>query len=609
MPNPMNIMDVANYVQQQGDIGRQQGLAQRFNALAGQAYTAPAGSERDALVGQAVGTDPRMGVQLGNVLANRDATAAQAASTAQNDQMKKVGGAARYMAQAIQTKNPAAIEGAYQAVRPFLSQLGAAQGKVPPEHYDPSMDAAIQQVIAQTGGMPDQKGVVVSAGGQVINPMTGEVIARNPYGMKYQNVPMGQSTAAGSFDPNTGQVRPAVGGAPQPRAPQPQQAPQQPSDPMQPIIAKGNQMVAQGIPQAQVEAWMQQQAQGAGLNPQPAGAMDQGQPDPQGMQAQDMPGAAGQPASSLSNAQPPAQFGVGTPKESGEIATLKTLQNNPKLMATWQLMHPSTGGMGSAPSGYRYNADRTALEPIPGGPADAAGSGQGLSTDAIDNAAWAYIGSGKLPAVGRGKEGVAQRTAVMNKSAEIAKAAGIPASELQTVPGRNKALQSSLTNLQKISDVMEKSENAFQNNTKVAMDLSANLSRTGSPALNKWILGAKAEMGDPDVQALDAAITTMSVDYARIMSGATGAGGTPISTAEEAKSLIRKELSHQSLAAVVDVLNKDIAGQQSAVHGQRGKILGAMQQMHDESSPTTPGLNPPRPQPASGDFSHLWGSQ
>lgn len=164
----------------------------------------------------------------------------------------------------------------------------------------------------------------------------------------------------------------------------------------------------------------------------------------------------------------------------------------------------------------------------------------------------------------------------MNRAASIAEAAGVSPAELQTVPGRNRALQSSLTNLQKISDVMEKSETAFQNNTKVAMDLSSKLSRSGSPALNKWILGAKGQMGDPDVQALDAAITTMSVDYARIMSGATGAGGTPISTAEEAKALIRKELSHKSLQAVVDVLDRDIKGQQAAVHDQRGKIINGM---------------------------------
>jgi hypothetical protein len=289
---------------------------------------------------------------------------------------------------------------------------------------------------------------------------------------------------------------------------------------------------------------------------------------------------------------------VGAPKVPAEIQTMRQIQSDPSLMKTWRDMHPSASvdGMGRAPVGYQWNAEKSALEPIPGGPADSAGTGQGLSKDAIENAAWSYIGSGKLPAVGRGREGVAQRTAVMNQAAQIAKDAGVPASELQTVPGRNKALQASLTNLQKISDVMEKSENAFQNNTQVAMDLSSKLTRTGSPAINAWLLGAKAQMGDPDVQALDAAITTMSVDYARIMSGMTGAGGTPISTAEEAKSLIRKELSHQSLAAVVGVLNKDIAGQQSAVHDQRGKILGAMQTMHDDA---TPGGNPTGAAPAS----------
>lgn len=268
-------------------------------------------------------------------------------------------------------------------------------------------------------------------------------------------------------------------------------------------------------------------------------------------------------------------------------------RQHPEDLPVYQKLHPRPsggggGGLGRAPSGYRYKSDGS-LEAIPGGPADASGSGQGLSGNAIDNAAWSYIATGKLPAVGRGKEGVAQRTAVMNRSAAIAKDAGIDPSELQTVPGRNKALQASLTNLQKLSDVMEKSEAGFQNNTKVAMNLSDKVDRTGSPVVNKWLLGGRKAMGDPDVEALDAAITTMAVDYARIMSGATGAGGTPISTAEEAKSLIKKELSHKSFKAVIDVLNKDIAGQQQAVHAQRGKILRGMQQIHDDAAPSMGG--------------------
>jgi hypothetical protein len=298
--------------------------------------------------------------------------------------------------------------------------------------------------------------------------------------------------------------------------------------------------------------------------------------------------------------------------DTGELATLRAMQADPSLLDTYRKAHPASGGgMARAPVGYRFTQDGS-LEAIPGGPADSSGTGQGLTDDAIDNAAWQYIGTGRLPTIGRGKEGVAQRTAIMNRTAKIAKDAGISPAELQTVPGRNRALQSSLTNLQKTSDVMEKSEQAFINNTNTALNISSKVDRTGSPVINKWLLGGRDALGDPDVRALDAAITTMSVDYARIMSGATGAGGTPISTAEEAKQLIKKELSDKSLRAVVDVLNQDIQGQQAAVHAQRGKILSAMQQMHDASAPplaqppASPSIAPT--QPATGDFSHLWGN-
>jgi hypothetical protein len=301
------------------------------------------------------------------------------------------------------------------------------------------------------------------------------------------------------------------------------------------------------------------------------------------------------------------------PHDTGDMALIRAAQRDPSIIDTYRKLHPTStgGGMGRAPTGYRFTQDGS-LEAIPGGPADSSGTGQGLSGDAIDNAAWSYIGSGKLPPIGRGKEGVAQRTAIMNHAAKIAKDAGISPAELQTVPGRNRALQASLTNLQKTSDVMEKSEQAFINNTNTALDISSKVDRTGSPVINKWLLGGKDAAGDPDVRALDAAITTMSVDYARIMSGATGAGGTPISTAEEAKQLIKKELSDKSLRAVVDVLNRDIQGQQAAVHAQRGKILSAMQQMHDDAAPALapqPGAaqqGAQQPQAASADFSHLW---
>ena len=40
-----NILGLMDYVQKQGDLGRQQGQTQSFNRLAGQAYTAPAAQQ------------------------------------------------------------------------------------------------------------------------------------------------------------------------------------------------------------------------------------------------------------------------------------------------------------------------------------------------------------------------------------------------------------------------------------------------------------------------------------------------------------------------------------------------------------------------------------
>lgn len=283
---PTNILDVANYVQQQGQLGRQQGTAQRFNQLAGQAYTAPAGSPRNALVGQAVTTDPSAGIALGNQLAARDSAQQTAQQTAEVDHMKKLGGAARYMVQALQTKNPQQIQGAWSAVRPYLAEL---TGKQPPEQWDPSFEPGVYQAIAMTGGTPDQKGVVLSAGGRLVNPTTGELLANNPQSLQYHDVPMGAGKAAGVFDPSTGTVRPAVGGAAQ-------QSAQGPTvDPMQPFIDQANAAIRMGAPEDKVRAWLLEQARAAGLQPQAPG---------QGVST------GGDQAQSTTA---PAQFGIGTP--------------------------------------------------------------------------------------------------------------------------------------------------------------------------------------------------------------------------------------------------------------------------------------------------------
>lgn len=93
----------------------------------------------------------REGIQYAD--ATRDANTARTRATedraelAHEKQLKQLRGAAQYMKQALSTGNPAAVSGAWQAVRPFLAQTG---GQEPPLEWTPDMEAKMEQALAQT---------------------------------------------------------------------------------------------------------------------------------------------------------------------------------------------------------------------------------------------------------------------------------------------------------------------------------------------------------------------------------------------------------------------------------------------------------------------------
>lgn len=203
--------NIAGQVQQ----GFQQGQTLAFNRLAGLAAQNP--DQAQNYLGQAAAIDPRMADVLQDDQARRQyiqtqqqAMQQKAQQTQQNANLQKIGSAARYMIAALQTKNPAQIEGAYQAVRPYLAELGQAQGKVPPPQWDPNMESAIYSVAAQTANLfpNDNKLYNLGAGGRLVNG-SGQTIANAPYPI--QALPSGYG-----FDKNTGRaVQIPIQGAPQ----------------------------------------------------------------------------------------------------------------------------------------------------------------------------------------------------------------------------------------------------------------------------------------------------------------------------------------------------------------------------------------------------------
>lgn len=439
-----NIVDAANK-------GVDRGNALAFNQLAGQYVSDP--TNNASLLGQLAARNPGQAMGLQNAVESQQALQQRTQLAQQQAQLQKIGGAAKFMYQAVQSGDPAKIQGAYQAVYPALSSVAQEHGQpAPPTQWDDSMLPHLYQVLGMTGGLPQDKLLNVPEGGSVIDSVT-----------------------------------------------------------HQPVF-----------------------------------------------QSQ--------------------------PKDPAQVAFLKALQQNPGLMDTAVQLKKAGraqvqgGGFGHAPMGYRFKSDGS-LEAIPGGPSDPNSNPIDLSPDAVTNSAWDLIMGGKMPSLGRSKEALAVRGQIMNEVAKIAKAAGVSPQDLATQPGRVKALQASLQNLQKQSDVMEKSEETFQNNANVLLNLSDQVSRSGIPAFNQFLLHVKTNYrGDPQAASFLAARNLVAQEYAKIASSATGAAGSSDTAQAHALSLINTAQTPEQLRAVIHTLGQDIDGQKAATERQLLQISSRMQQ-------------------------------
>lgn len=172
--------------------GFQQGRNMAANRLIGLAMQNP--DQSSQYFGQAAQINPGAVLDVQNAQARQQymqglgqVAQEKAAQSQQSAALQKIGAAARYMAGALQTNDPNKIEGAYQAVRPYLAELGQAQGKQPPAQWDPSMTSAIYHVIAQTASaFPDDMKLQTVTPGSVVT-RGGEPVYSNPAAAKIVN--------------------------------------------------------------------------------------------------------------------------------------------------------------------------------------------------------------------------------------------------------------------------------------------------------------------------------------------------------------------------------------------------------------------------------------
>jgi hypothetical protein len=334
-----------------------------------------------------------------------------------------------------------------------------------------------------------------------------------------------------------------------------------------PFIQKANERIANGEDPAKVQADLLAQKQtydaqqgalsgGGGAAPADASGVPTDStvsPDGSTVTVRPQDGAAEAPAPAAVPPPSAGRIGFTPPKQSSlqeKIAVAKSLG------ATNDDVKQMVLGRGASPD-----------------PQDT-----GLSDDALKNLAWDYALNGKLPPVGRGGSGQAQRTAVINATADLAKEYGVSPQELATTAGRNKAFQASLSNTQKQTDTVDRASETFHRNADLMQSLADQVNAQGPQAWNQFVIGVKNKVTtDPTVAAYLAAQQTASQEYAKVASGATGAAGSTDSAREHANAVINAFQTPDQLRGVLSTLRMDTENQRQVAHEKLQEIRHSMQ--------------------------------
>jgi hypothetical protein len=205
--------------------------------------------------------------------------------------------------------------------------------------------------------------------------------------------------------------------------------------------------------------------------------------------------------------------------------------------------------------------------------AGASTGGTGASGDddeaMVERAAKDYNSGAGLPPLGAGKEAAALRHRILVRAAKLGGGTGVAGATADY-----KANSGSLHHFQTQADTIEAFEKTFTANAKPLEDAIADLQRTGHPGLNRPLNWLSQQSGDPKIAKFNAALQTFRSEAAKINSGQTGAGGTPISVMEEMAHVLPPDASPEQLLATIALLKQDAGNRKTAIAAQREEIRG-----------------------------------
>jgi len=186
-----------------------------------------------------------------------------------------------------------------------------------------------------------------------------------------------------------------------------------------------------------------------------------------------------------------------------------------------------------------------------------------LSPAGLDIAARMYSTTGMLPPMGIGKATAGIRTRIINRAAEIDPNLNIAANKAGFESNK-----SALTNLKRIHNSSKAFEQTALRNAKVLERTMQKAIDTGSPWLNRPIRLLATATGDPAMSAFNAALQTVTPEFARLLSSPTASGQLTDSARHEIATILSKDATPRQILAALDVLRQDARNRTMSYEGQ-----------------------------------------
>jgi hypothetical protein len=216
-----------------------------------------------------------------------------------------------------------------------------------------------------------------------------------------------------------------------------------------------------------------------------------------------------------------------------------------------------------------------------------------LSEDALNNDATRYRMLGQMPPFG--SSGTGQRVEIQNKAAAQMKEMGISPAEQVALQAELKSDVGALNNITRISTSAENYENTALENMKIVKELiPEGVGSDFGPAFNRWLQTGKMEFGSAKVSRLATALITVANEYAKVMSGSTGAQGSTVDSRKEAAELLNVNLAPDQMLGNMNIMARDMENKKRTYANGRETLLAAIRETSDPVAAASGALAPPK---------------